>query len=261
MKVESDELLAVALRAAQAGAAQLLAWRGKFQAREKGPRDLVTDADLASEAAIRAVILAAFPDHGFLAEESAAQSSGAWDRPYCWVVDPLDGTANYAHGVPCYAVSIAATSQGRLLAGVILDPERDECFAAAQGVPTTHNGRAVKVSRTTRLAEAMVAASLPAGVRGDSPDLQQFQRVAPLCQSIRRTGSAALNLAYVACGRFDAHWAREIHPWDSAAGVLLVEQAGGLATACDGGPYAVRQGNYLTAATAELHAELLGFTR
>jgi myo-inositol-1(or 4)-monophosphatase len=125
------ELVIVCEQAARAGAEQLLAWKGRFQARQKAPRDLVTDADLASEKAVRAVIAAHFPEHGILGEE--APTPDELDRPYCWVVDPLDGTINYAHGNPCYGVSIAVASRGRLLAGVVYDPERDECFAAAAG--------------------------------------------------------------------------------------------------------------------------------
>lgn len=250
------ELSSVAIAAARAGAKELLAWKGRFAAREKGVRDLVTDADLAAEQAIRQVISQAFPGHGFVGEESA--SAGQWDRPYCWVADPLDGTTNYVHGYPCYAVSIAVTAGDKLLAGVVLDPERNECFAAVVGGGATLNGQSIQSSGAKRVADSLLAVSLPAEVKPDSPDLARFLRLAPLCQAIRRTGSAALNLAYVACGRFDGHWAHEIHPWDSAAGMLLVQEAGGIATASNGMPYDVRKGNYLVAASTELHKELLG---
>jgi myo-inositol-1(or 4)-monophosphatase len=248
------ELLKVCDLAARAGAEQLLAWKGRFQARQKAPRDLVTDADLAAEKAIRAVIAAHFSDHGILGEE--APTPEELDRPYCWVVDPLDGTVNYAHGNPCYGPSVAVASRGKLLAGVVYDPERDECFAAAAAEGATLNGVPMSVSSERAVENALAAVSFPTVVTADAPDVRAFLTAAPVCLAMRRTGSAALNLAYVACGRFDAHWAYEINPWDSAAGVLLVQEAGGVATAWDGGPYKLASGDYLAASTPELHAAL-----
>ncbi len=248
------ELLIVCEQAARAGAEQLLAWKGRFQARQKAPRDLVTDADLASEKAVRAVIAAHFPEHGILGEE--APTPAELDRPYCWVVDPLDGTINYAHGNPCYGVSIAVASRGRLLAGVVYDPERDECFAAAADEGARLNGAPMAVSSAKALDEALTAVSFPTIPAANSADVRAFLNAVPVCQAVRRTGSAALNLAYVACGRFDAHWAYEINPWDSAAGVLLVQEAGGVATGWDGGAYNLAAGDYLAASTRELHTSL-----
>jgi myo-inositol-1(or 4)-monophosphatase len=249
------ELIAVCEEAARAGAKELLSWKGRFAARQKSPRDLVTDADLASEAAVRAVLARHFPDHGILGEE--APDACELERPYCWVVDPLDGTTNYAHGYPCYGVSVAVAAGGRLLAGVVFDPEREECFAAAAGYGAHLNGRPIKVSRSQTLESALVAVSFPAVVTENAPDVRAFLNVAPVCQAVRRTGSAAMNLAYVACGRLDAHWAHQIHPWDSAAGVLLVQEAGGAVTAALGGPYDLASGNYLAAATRPLYDALL----
>jgi myo-inositol-1(or 4)-monophosphatase len=259
MPLEPPELLVVAIDAARAGARELMAWRGRFTFREKAARDLVTDADLASERAVRAVLGARCPDHGILGEEAPDRTQ--LDREYCWVVDPLDGTTNYAHGFPCYAVSVAVAQGGRLLAGVVYDPERDECFAAAAGGGATLNGKPIAATRATQVGEALLAVSFPAHLETRSADLQAFLRAAPECQGIRRTGSAALNLSYVACGRLDGHWAHEIHPWDSAAGVLLVKEAGGVATACDGRPYKLAAGNYLAASTPDLHAALLPLIR
>ncbi|HYO23678.1 MAG TPA: inositol monophosphatase family protein, partial [Lacipirellulaceae bacterium] len=220
-------LLRVAEKAARAGASELMAWRGRFTARQKGVHDLVTDADLASEQAVRAVILQTYPDHGILGEEAPAAEE--LQREFCWVIDPLDGTTNYVHGFPCWCVSVAVAHRGRLLAGVVLDPLHDECFAAVAGGGATLNGAAMGVSDAVDIGEALLAVSFPARLKRDSVDLEAFLRVAPECQAIRRTGSAALNLAYVACGRLDGHWAHEIHPWDSAAGVLLVQEGGGVA--------------------------------
>ena len=255
MNLQPAELLKVCEEAARAGADQLVAWRGRFRTREKAPCDLVTDADLASEQAVRAVIAEHYPDHGILGEEAPAAEQ--LERPYCWVVDPLDGTLNYVHGFPCYGVSIAVAHRGKLLAGVVLDPERNECFSAMAGGGARLNGEPIAASGLAELRSALLAVSFPATVSMTSPDLVAFLNVVPCCQAIRRTGSAALNLAYVACGRLDGHWAHEIHPWDAAAGVLLVQEAGGVATGCDGGPFVLARGNYLAAATAELHGSLL----
>lgn len=255
MSIQPSELLDVARQAARAGAEQLQKWKGRFRIREKSPRDLVTDADMAAEEAICGVISAAFPDHGILGEESAAADQ--LEKPYCWLIDPLDGTTNYAHGYPCYAVSIAAARQGELLAGVVLDPERDECFAAATGGGAMLNDVLFSTSDVQELDKAVLAVSLPTLLRDDSPDLISFLRTAPKAQAMRRTGSAALNLAYVACGRMDGHWAHDIKVWDGAAGVLLVREAGGVATACDGGPYDLKSADYLAASTPQLHAALL----
>jgi myo-inositol-1(or 4)-monophosphatase len=251
----TEEILRVCEKAAHAGAEQLLAWRGRFETREKSPRDLVTDADYASEAAVRAVIAAHFPDHGILGEEAPAMDQ--LDLPYCWVVDPLDGTINYAHGLPCYGVSVAVAHEGTLLAGVVFDPERNEQFSAGRGLGATLNGSPIFTSPAEKIEESLVAVSLPPTLNEASPDLQAFLKVGPICQAMRRTGSAALNLAYVACGRLDAHWAHEIHPWDAAAGILLVREAGGAATAVDGQPFDLRRADYLAAATRPLHERLV----
>ena len=257
--IDPSELLSVCERAARAGVAELVQWRGRFQTRQKAPCDLVTDADLASEQAIRSVIAARYPDHGILGEESAIAAE--LDRPYCWIVDPLDGTTNYVHGFPCYGPSVAVAHRGQLLAGIVFDPERDECFAAARGQGARLNGRPMQVSGCTELGQSLVAVSFPPQLDSSSPDLRAFLETAPRCQAVRRTGSAALNLAYVACGRLDGHWAHEIHPWDAAAGVLLVREAGGTATACSGGPFDLSRGDYLTASSAALHAALVALVR
>jgi myo-inositol-1(or 4)-monophosphatase len=248
-------LLEVCKLAARAGAEQLVAWRGRFQTREKAPRDLVTDADYASEQAVRRVITEHFPAHGILGEEAAVMAQ--LNLPYCWVVDPLDGTINYAHGLPCYGVSVAVAHQGELLAGVVYDPERNECFSATAGGGATLNGQSIAVSRAETIEESLVAVSFPPRLDDESLDLRAFMRVAPLCQAMRRTGSAALNLAYVACGRLDAHWAHEIHPWDSAAGVLLVREAGGAVSAATGGAFDLARADYLAASTTKLHERLV----
>lgn len=250
-----EQLAATCEAAARAGAAALLDWRGRFSTQEKSARDLVTDADLASQQAVRAVISETFPDHGFLGEEDPDMEQ--LNRPYCWIVDPLDGTTNYVHGFPFFCVSVAVVHESRLEAGVVFDPLREECFRAEAGKGSRLNGQMISVGETTDLEQALLAVSFPPQPRLDDPDVRAFLQVAPLCRAVRRSGSAALNLAYVACGRLDAHWAHFIHPWDSAAGVLLVGEAGGVATACEGGGFQISAGDYFAAGTSKLHERLL----
>ncbi len=240
--------------AARAGAKELLRWRDRFTAREKGACDLVTDADFASQQAIREVIRSVYPDHGFLGEESPDLIQ--LERPHCWVVDPLDGTTNYVHGFPFYSVSVAVAQEGRIIAGAIYDPLAKMCFKAALGQGSWLNGEPIKVSGEKEIGQALVAVSFPPQARSDSPDIKAFLRISPICRAVRRTGSAALNLAYVACGWLDAHWASAIHSWDSAAGVLLVSEAGGVVGSFGGGEYNIAQGDYCVAGSPELFASV-----
>lgn len=240
--------------AVRAGSEELLRWRDLFTAREKGMCDLVTDADFASQQAIRDVILTEFPDHGFLGEESP--DFVQLERPYCWVVDPLDGTTNYVHGFPFYSVSVAVAQEGRIVAGAVYDPLAKMCFKAALGQGSWLNEEPIKVSGETEIGQALVAVSFPPQARTDSPDIRAFLRISPICRAVRRTGSAALNLAYVACGCLDAHWAAAIHSWDSAAGVLLVSEAGGVVGSFGGEDYNIAQGNYCVASSPELFASV-----
>jgi myo-inositol-1(or 4)-monophosphatase len=249
-----EQLLVTCEKAAHAGAQELLAWRGRFATREKSARDLVTDADLASQKAIRAIIEAEYHDHGFLGEEDPDPLQ--LQKPYCWIVDPLDGTTNYVHDFPCFSVSVAVAKAKELVAGVVLDPIRQECFRAAQGLGSQLNGQPISTSTTTAVENSLVAVSFPPDLQHDSPDLRAFLQVAPHCQAVRRTGSAALNLAYVASGRLDAHWAYFINPWDSAAGVLLVREAGGVVNASRGGEYQLDAGDYAVSATPKLSQSL-----
>jgi myo-inositol-1(or 4)-monophosphatase len=243
--------------AARAGGEQLLAWRGRFQTREKGVADLVTDADVASQRAIQAVIASRYPEHAFIGEEQGASTTTREPHQFAWVVDPLDGTTNYVHGYPNYAVSVAVARGSQVLAGVIYDPLRNECYTAADGHGAWCNGTRLRTTNASKLADALVAVSLPARVHRDSPDLLDFVEVVQVSQGVRRTGSAALNLAQVASGALDAFWATHIHPWDVAAGVLLVREAGGVVTARDGGEFDLWNPHFLAAAGDELQGELL----
>lgn len=256
-----ESLLETCEAAARAGGRELLTWRDRFQTREKGIADLVTDADLASEAAIRRVIATRFPDHAFIGEEQQANALPASADQIAWIADPLDGTTNYVHSYPHYAVSVAAVRGSELLAGVVFDPVAERCFTAAAGRGAWCNGVRLSTSAVTRASSALVAVSLPAHVEPHSPDLADFVEAAQVCQGVRRSGSAALNLAHVASGVLDAFWATHIHPWDVAAGVLLVREAGGIVTARDGSEFDLWHPHFLAAAGMELHGELLSVLR
>jgi len=224
----SEEHLRICEEAARAGAEVLQSWRGRFAVSSKGPRDLVTEADLASQTEIRRLVSAAFPDYGFEGEESEPDASPRTFNAIRWVVDPLDGTTNYVHGYPAYCVSVALAEADRLLVGAIYDPLSDECFTARAGHGAWLNGTPLHTTTTCTLTESLVAVSFPANSARESLAVRDFLAVLPAVRAIRRSGSSALNLAYVAAGRLDAFWARRIASWDVAAGLLLVQEAGGV---------------------------------
>lgn len=250
------DLLRVAQMAALAGGEKLLEWRGKLETREKSPADLVTDADLASQNAIANVVAEHFPDHAFLGEENPGVVGQLLAKPVCWVVDPLDGTTNYVHGFPAFSVSVAVVVEGVLTAGVVLDPLNDKLFSASRGGGAWCNNQPLRVSETSQLSDSLLAMSLPPQVDRDSPDVLDFVALVTQCRAIRRIGSAALNLAYVAQGVLDGHWARAIRPWDVAAGVVLVREAGGQVAASDGTPFELAQPHFVASASG-IHAQLL----
>jgi myo-inositol-1(or 4)-monophosphatase len=237
----SQEILSSQLTAAREAAIQgatvLAQWRQRFRVQEKGRADLVTEADLASQRTIRAFLLERYPDHGFLGEEDAAHARPGPEAPPTWIVDPLDGTTNYVHDCPFYCVSIGLQVAGELVLGVVYDPVREEMFTAAQGQGAWLNGQRLTVSKTERLGEALLATGFPPDLRGQERALDWWRYFSLRAQSLRRTGSTALNLAYVAAGRFDGYWAFDNHVWDVAGGVVLIREAGGVLTAVDGGPY------------------------
>ena len=222
--------------------------------REKGPADLVTEADLAAQEAVRGVILATYPDHDVLGEEDTSELVRR--SPYCWIIDPLDGTTNYVHGVPHYAVSVAVAHDDRVLAGVVLDPSTDECFRAEREAGAWLNRETIRTSANDKLAEGLIAVSFPTQVEVGSRPLEDFEKVVVRSRAVRRTGSAALNLCYVACGRFDAYFARETKAWDVAAAALLVSEAGGTITGIDGRPFSLARPRFIAAGSPTLHAEL-----
>jgi myo-inositol-1(or 4)-monophosphatase len=232
------EYLDAAKEAARRGAAVLEHWRNRFQVREKARFDLVTDADLGSQRAIFEYLGQRFPGHRFLGEEDKTASARPGpDAPPTWIVDPLDGTTNYVHDCPMYCVSIGLQMAGDLVVGVVLDPSRDEMFAAAQGQGAWLGSRRLQTSQANRLEEALLATGFPPDLHGQERTLQWWHHFSLRTRSLRRTGSTALNLAYVAAGRFDGYWAFDNHVWDVAGGTVLVREAGGKITNVDGSAY------------------------
>jgi myo-inositol-1(or 4)-monophosphatase len=227
------------------GAGQLLRERiGSIrEIRHKGLVDLVTDVDEQSERLVRQTILAAFPTHSILGEEGGAVRGE--DPQYRWIVDPLDGTTNYAHGFPFFCVSIAFEANGELLVGVVYDPSLDELFLAERGKGASLNGRPIQVSAEADLQRALLATGFPYDRRRFPRAMKAFEVMSLQSRAVRRAGSAALDLCYVACGRFEGYWEFVVNPWDVAGGVLLVTEAGGRVTRVDGSRFAVECGEVL----------------
>jgi myo-inositol-1(or 4)-monophosphatase len=230
--------LDAAVAAAERGAAVLEEWRGRFQVREKGRADLVTDADVSSQRAIQAYLRERFPGHGFLGEEGDGHKGcPPAGSPPTWIVDPLDGTTNYAHDVPLYCVSIGLWMNGAMVVGAVFDPRHKEMFAAVKGRGATLNSQPLRTTTTTRLADALLATGFPPDLRGQERTLGWWRHFSLKTQSLRRTGSTALNLAWLAAGRYDGYWAFDNHVWDVAGGMVILTEAGGLLTNVDGTPY------------------------
>lgn len=252
--MDRQDLLEVGIEAAKIGGEILQDWSNRFTPREKSPANLVTEADLASEKAIYEHIVARFPDHRFLGEEGLNKNEG--NSPYRWIIDPLDGTSNYVHKFPYYAVSIGLECDGELIVGVILDPNRDEVFTAIKGAGAFLNDAKIEVSVREKLSTAMCMASLPVKTDRDNIAVRRFLDILEEAQTVQRTGSAALNLCAVASGRIDAFWSTSLKPWDMAAGVLIAEEAGGKVTTCEGATFSVHQPNLLASNGTDLHSEL-----
>ena len=206
-------------------------------------------------------MLGEFPEHRLLAEEGSAAREPHFPGGFRWIADPLDGTTNYVHRVPHYAVSLALEHDGKVLVGAIFDPTSDNCFAAATGRGATLNGQPMQVSQVAALSGAIAATGFPAQVQRDSPELLVFNEAVFRCQGVRRTGSASLNLCYLAAGWFDVLWGFSTKVWDVAAGTLLVSEAGGIVSSPSGGDFVLEDAQYVAAATPALHAELLEMVR
>ena len=258
--VPTEHLLSIAVVAAKAAGSVLLDYaKSGFQIERKNPINLVTDADHAAEQCIIDHLRRRFPNHRTLAEERGVDGHGS--APYRWIIDPLDGTTNFAHGFPVYAISIGVESGNDLLAGVVYDPTRDELFTGEAGRGAFLNGRSVTVSKTAQLDAALMVTGFAYDIR-DTPknNLDHFARFALTSQGVRRTGSAALDLCYVAAGRFDGFWEVKLSPWDMAAGVLIVREAGGRITDLRGNPHSIHQPE-LVASNGLIHDEMLDILR
>lgn len=229
----------------RAGALQLKALGGTFEIRKKGTIDLVTEVDVAVERMIRALIAERHPDHDILAEELGGPSGASRSR-HCWIVDPIDGTTNFAHGLPLFCCTVALEVDGRLEVGAVYDPTRDELFTAERGRGAYLNGTRLQVSQTDTLIDALLVTGFPYAVKEKMTELVGlFATFLGEARSVRRLGSAALDICYVAAGRMDGFWEQGLNAWDIAAGVLLVEEAGGRVTGLDGGPFELRSGHIL----------------
>jgi myo-inositol-1(or 4)-monophosphatase len=250
----ATELRDVAAELAREAGAILREGYGRIHAPErKGRIDLVTEYDRRSERLLLDGLARRYPTHGVLAEESGERLDSG---PVRWIVDPLDGTTNFAHNYPFFSVSIAAEAEGSLLAGVVYDPIRNEIFAAARGEGATLNGEPLSVSAISRIEDALIVTGFPYDVR-EAPEraLVPFQAFLVRAQGIRRDGSAALNLGFLAAGRFDGFWESSLSPWDMAAGVLIVREAGGRVTDFDGGEFSLGAKRML-ATNGRIHDEM-----
>lgn len=258
--------LEVAIQAAKSAGSVLINKLGKVGYREKNPADLVTEADFCAQETIRKILLNAFPDHYILGEEQTSNdqllesqcgSQSPQNLPFTWIIDPLDGTTNFVHEVPFFATSIGLARGTELLCGVIFDPISEECFTAAYQEGAFLNGRPLQCRNVEKLSESLFSISFPTQTTRESKDYQIFNAMMNQCQGIRRTGSTALNLAYLAAGRFDLFSGLTSHAWDVAAGVLLVREAGGIVSAENGLPFDLASPSVIASATPKLHEEFL----
>ncbi|MEZ6088473.1 MAG: inositol monophosphatase family protein [Pirellulaceae bacterium] len=254
--------LTVARIAAAAAADVLMSYRGHLTVREKAPRDLVTQADVAAQKKIQEIVIDAFPDHAFVGEEEGHDAVPVdllkqTDHPPIWIVDPLDGTVNYVHQLQSFAVSIALYHAGRVQLGVVHDPICHEIYWAVDGEGAFLNDRPIRAAETQRLDQSLLACSFSAGTKHDELELARFAAVLDRSQSVRRLGSAALNMCYVAAGRLDGYWATCVKPWDIAAGAVIVGEAGGDVRHLSGETFDVWRPQFAAAATKPLNDQLL----
>lgn len=255
-----EDLKATAIEAARlAGAILEEHARSGFHVEYKDAVNLVTDADRRSEQAIVDTIHKSWPDHQILAEEEGLRKGG--DATYRWVIDPLDGTTNFTHRFPAYCVSIGMEYQGRCILGVVLDPTRQELFLAETGRGAFLNGTPLRVASTPSLDKALLVTGFAYDIRESRDNnLDHFSRFAVRVQGLRRTGAAALDLSYVAAGRFDGFWEMKLQPWDTAAGLVIVQEAGGRVTDFKGTPYSIYEPS-IVASNGLIHDEMLNVLR
>lgn len=219
----------------------------------KGEFDLVTEADRASEELIVSRLQSHFPTHTIIGEEGGERSASS---EYCWYVDPVDGTTNFAHGFPVYNTTLALEHSGEMIAGVVFDPTRNEMFAAEKGGGAYLNGHRIRVSKANRVEDSLVATGFPSRKRHENVNVHFYYQLALQSHGVRRAGAAAIDLAYVSCGRLDAFWEFGLNPWDMAAGILLVQEAGGKCSTMKGAPANLR-GRHLLTSNTLIHEEML----
>ena len=255
-----DPIIKTGIRAAFKGAETIRLLSGKVNVAKKGDIDLVTEADTGSEKAIIQVISESFPDHAILAEESGGQKDNI-ACPYEWIIDPLDGTTNFAHGVNHYAISIGFAIDQKMVAGIILNPENGELFTAGTGKGATLNGRRIMISSPAQVSESLLVTGFPYNFKEIPPAVSvRFTNCLCAARGIRRFGSAALDLCYVACGRFDGFWEQNLKPWDTAAGVVIAREAGAMITDFDNHDFKITDKEIL-ATNGKIHHEMLSLLK
>jgi len=250
-------MLSFAIDTARAAGHLLLEKYGRITAiTKKGDYNLVTEADLASEALIIERIRSHYPRHTILAEESGDTVVVDGDRQWKWIIDPLDGTTNFAHGYPCFCVTLALEHEGEIVIGVTYDPTRNELFTAEKGQGASLNFKPVHVSSTPKMSESLLVTGFPYDFKDRNDFARHLTAFLLGARGVRRDGSAAIDMAYVACGRFDGFWEEGLNPWDVAAGVLMVNEAGGKVTNYDGTPLSIYKPP-ICASNGAIHAEML----
>ena len=250
----NSDFVARAAEIAREGGALLMQYFARHVVIEyKGDADLVTIADRTSEKLLVQRLHQAWPEHDILGEEGTLTRSGS---DYRWYVDPLDGTTNFAHGYPVFCLSLGLEFRGELIVGIIYDPTRDELFTAEKGKGAMLNGKPIRVSKITKLAESILGTGFPSHKRHKNPNIYFYHQLTLRSHGVRRAGSAALDLACVASGRFDGFWEFNLNPWDTAAGIVLLREAGGMVTDFSGGAFDISSREVL-ASNGFIHQELL----
>jgi len=229
---------------------------GKTTVNKKGDINLVTEADLASEALIVEKIKSYYPRHSILAEEAGNAVIIGGENTWKWIIDPLDGTTNYAHGYPCFCVTIALEHEGEIVVGVTYDPTRNELFAAERGKGATLNGKPTRVSATDKLGDSLIVTGFPYDFKQKDNFARHLTDFLLSSRGVRRDGSAAIDMAYVACGRFDGFWEEGLNAWDVAAGVLMIEEAGGIVSYYDGSKFSIYSPP-ICASNGHIHQQML----
>jgi len=254
--MDLNEIQKVGIKAAYTGAKILNHYFGRLShINKKGPNDLVTDADVESQSRIIEVIRTKYPDHCILAEESGYHQE---ESASCqWIIDPLDGTTNFAHEIPIFCISIAFAEADETQVGIILNPISGELFSAVKNQGATLNGRRIAVSTQSEISESLLVTGFPYDFQANLQSvIHRFQQCLLAARGIRRLGSAAMDLCYVACGRFEAFWEENLNPWDTAAGALIVEEAGGRVSDFADKPYKLNK-NEILASNKQIHSEII----